>query len=62
MGAACVIVACMSTVAEIETAVEKLTPQELREFAAWFEERQALLNSSESLFRLYDEEEKERAS
>ncbi len=52
----------MSTVAEIETAVEKLTPQELREFAAWFEERQALLNSSESLFRLYDEEEKERAS
>lgn len=51
----------MSTVTEIETAVEKLTPQELREFAAWFEERQALLNSSEALFRLYDEEE-ERAS
>lgn len=51
----------MSTVAEIETAVEKLTPQELREFAAWFEERQALLNSSAALFRMYDEEE-ERAS
>ena len=51
----------MSTVSEIESAVEKLTPQELREFAAWFEERQALLNSSEALFRRYDEEE-ERAS
>ena len=47
----------MSTVAEIENAVEKLTPQQLREFAVWFEERQALLNSSESLFRVYDEEE-----
>jgi hypothetical protein len=47
----------MSTVAEIETAVEKLPPQQLREFVAWFEERQALLNSSEALFRVYDEEE-----
>ena len=51
----------MSTVSEIELAVEKLAPKELREFAAWFEERQALLNSSEALFRQYDEEE-ERAS
>jgi hypothetical protein len=51
----------MSTVTEIESAVEKLTPQELREFAAWFEERQALLNASEALFHEYDEEE-ERAS
>ena len=51
----------MSTVTEIETAVEKLAPQELREFVAWFEERQALLNASEALFRMYDEEE-ERAS
>lgn len=48
----------MSTVTEIESAVEKLTPQQLREFAAWFEERQALLNSSETLFRMYDEEER----
>jgi hypothetical protein len=48
----------MSTVAEIETAVEKLTPEELREFAAWFEERQMLLNSSGALFRMYDDEER----
>ena len=52
------IVAVMSTVTQIETAVEKLTPEQLREFAAWFEERQALLNSSESLLRMYDEEER----
>ncbi len=49
----------MSTVNEIETAVEKLTPAELREFAAWFEERQALLNSSDALFRMYDTEEEQ---
>jgi hypothetical protein len=48
----------MSTVAEIETAVEKLAPEELREFAAWFEERQMLLNSSGTLFRMYDDEER----
>jgi hypothetical protein len=47
----------MSTVTEIEAAVEQLTPQQLREFAAWFEERQALLNASESLFQMYDQEE-----
>jgi hypothetical protein len=47
----------MSTVTEIATAVEKLPPQELREFVAWFEERQALLNASDALFRRYDQEE-----
>ncbi|MEO5957534.1 MAG: hypothetical protein ABIY47_13065 [Opitutaceae bacterium] len=52
----------MSTVVEIETAIEKLTPQELRELAMWFEERQALLNSSAALFGMYEAEEKERAS
>jgi hypothetical protein len=57
-GAEAATVAGMSTVAEIETAVEKLTPEELREFAAWFEERQMLLNSSGALFRMYDDEER----
>jgi len=52
----------MSTVAEIESAIEKLTPEQLREFAAWFEERQALLHSSNALFSMYDAEEKERSS
>lgn len=47
----------MSTVAEIESAIEKLSPQEQRELAAWYEERQALLNASDMLFQAYDHEE-----
>lgn len=51
------MVAGMSTVAEIESAIERLSPQERRELAAWYEERQALLNAADSLFQTYDEEE-----
>jgi hypothetical protein len=47
----------MGTVAEIESAIEKLSPQERRELAAWYEERQALLNSADALFQSYDHEE-----
>jgi hypothetical protein len=47
----------MSTVQEIETAIEKLSPQQQRELAAWYEERQALLNASDALFQVYDREE-----
>lgn len=47
----------MSTVVEIEAAVEKLNPKEVLEFAAWFEQRQALLNAAESVFIGYDEDE-----
>jgi hypothetical protein len=50
----------MSTVTEIEAAVEKLSPQESVEFAAWYEQRQAMLNAAESTFLAYDDEE-ERA-
>ena len=50
----------MSTVAEIESAIEKLSPQEQRELAAWYEERQALLNASDLLFQAYDNEEPAR--
>lgn len=52
----------MSTVAKIESAVEKLTPEEFRQFVAWFEERQALLHASAALFGMYDAEENERPS
>ena len=48
----------MSTVAEIEAAVEKLSAAQLREFMAWIEERQALLNASDLLFQQYDKEER----
>lgn len=51
------IIAAMSTVAEIEAAIEKLSPQEQRELAAWYEERQALLNGADALFQVYDREE-----
>jgi hypothetical protein len=48
----------MSTVTEIETAIEKLSPQEQRELATWYEERQALLNAADSVLQSYDDEEK----
>lgn len=48
----------MSTVAEIESAIEKLSPQERRELAAWYEERQALLNAADALLQSYDHEER----
>jgi hypothetical protein len=47
----------MSTVTEIENAIEKLSPKEQRELAAWYEERQALLNAADSLLQSYDDEE-----
>jgi len=51
----------MSTVAEIEAAIEKLPPAEFGELLAWIEERQAMVGASEALFALYDEEEKAHA-
>jgi len=53
-----VILTEMSTVAEIEAAVEKLSAPDLREFMAWIEERQALLQASDMLFQMYDKEER----
>ena len=47
----------MSTIAEIEAAIEKLAPTQVREVAAWLEEYQQLIGSSEALFQMYDEEE-----
>lgn len=50
----------MSTVDEIESAIEKLSPQERRELAAWYEARQALLNATDALLQSYDQEEQAR--
>jgi hypothetical protein len=47
----------VSTVQEIKAAIEKLSPQELRELMAWFEKRQTSLNASDALFQAYDREE-----
>ena len=47
----------MSTVAEIEAAIEKLAAGEVSELVAWLDERYRLTAASESMFQLYDEEE-----
>ena len=49
----------MSTVAEIESAIEHLPIEQMREVAAWLEEYQASLNASASVFDLLDAEEGE---
>jgi hypothetical protein len=51
----------MSTVAEIEAAIEKLPPEEFGELLAWIEEYQAMVDASRTLFALYDEEERGHA-
>ncbi len=47
----------MSGVAEIESAIEKLSPAEVKELAAWLEEYQQMTNASAEIFSLYDREE-----
>ncbi len=47
----------MSTAAEIESAIEKLAPGELRELLACLDEYQALIGASEAIFAMYDQEE-----
>lgn len=47
----------MSTVLEIEQALEQLPTKELLEVAGWLEERTAMIMASESMFQMLDEEE-----
>jgi len=49
----------MSTVAEIESAIEKLSPGEVAQLAAWLEEYQQMINASSQIFAMYDREEEE---
>ena len=51
----------MSTVIEIEAAIEKLPPADYRELLSWIEEHQAMIGASEALFMMYDEEEQAHA-
>ena len=51
----------MSTVAEIEAAIEKLPPAAFGELLAWIEEYQAMVGASQALFVMYDEEERGHA-
>ncbi len=47
----------MSTVAEIESALEKLPSGELLAVAAWLDDQRAMLQTSEQLFARLDAEE-----
>lgn len=51
----------MSSVAEIESAIERLSPAEVNQVAAWLEEYQQTINASASMFALYDREERDHA-
>jgi hypothetical protein len=47
----------MSTVAEIETALEQLPTEQMLAVAAWLDERRAMLSASETMFQQLDEAE-----
>jgi hypothetical protein len=47
----------MSTVTEIEAAIERLPMEKVKEIAAWLEEYQATINASASVFEMLDKEE-----
>ncbi|MGA3172748.1 MAG: hypothetical protein ABSE62_17245 [Chthoniobacteraceae bacterium] len=47
----------MSTVAEIEFAIEQLPVEQVREVAAWLDEYQATINASAEVFSMLDSEE-----
>lgn len=51
----------MSTVAEIEAAIEQLPTQQMLEVAGWLDERRGMLTTSETLFLQLDSEEGEEA-
>lgn len=47
----------MSTVAEIEAAIERLPIEQMREIAAWLDEYQATVSASAEVFTMLDAEE-----
>ena len=47
----------MTAIAEIESAIERLSPAEVKELAAWLEEYQQMVNASAEIFSMYDKEE-----
>ncbi len=47
----------MSTVVEIESAIQQLTPSEVAELAGWLNEYQQMIQASAEVFAMYDREE-----
>ena len=48
---------CMSTVVEIESAIQRLTSSEVAELAGWLNEYQQMTQASAEVFAMYDREE-----
>jgi hypothetical protein len=46
----------MSSVAEIESAIERLSGKEVVELAHWFKEYQQMINAAGEMFAQYDRE------
>ena len=51
----------MSSVVEIEKAIENLPTAEMLEVAEWLDARRAMVAASESVFQMLDDEEGEAA-
>ena len=51
----------MSTIAEIESAIERLPTEQMLEVAAWLDEYRAMIAASEGMFAALDAEEGESA-
>ncbi|PWU11779.1 MAG: hypothetical protein C5B50_22670 [Verrucomicrobia bacterium] len=47
----------MTTVAEIETAIERLDPVEISELTAWLNEYQQMIQACAEISAIYDREE-----
>ena len=47
----------MSTVAEIERAIDELSTEQMLAVAAWLDERRAMLSASEAMFLQLDQAE-----
>jgi hypothetical protein len=48
----------MSTVADIDSAISHLTPEEVDQLAVWLDEYRQMIRASAEVFSLYDAEEK----
>ncbi len=51
----------MSTVLEIEKAIESLSTAEMLEIGEWLDVQRGMIAASESIFQMMDEEEGEEA-
>jgi DNA replication protein DnaD len=50
----------MSSVAEIESAIERLSPTQVEELAAWLDQYREMIHASGEVFAVYDREDEAR--